>query len=68
MQGRCQEALVARYALMFCTLKLKCKDFIVWGEPRPMINKPAPFDRDYNRDPNIYRSLKRGGLLIMGLH
>ena len=34
---------------------------------RPMINKPPPLNRDYNRDPNI-KALKRGGVIIPGLH
>ena len=36
-------------------------------KPRPLIRKPPPLNRDYNRDPNI-EALKRRGLFIMGLH
>ena len=36
-------------------------------QPRPLINKPFPLNRDYNRDPSI-KALKGGGLFIMGLH
>ena len=39
----------------------------IWGLAcRPLINKPPPLNRDYNRDPHI-KTLKRPGLLIMGL-
>ena len=32
---------------------------------RPLINKPAALDRDYNRDPNI-KALKRRGSINHG--
>ena len=32
---------------------------------RPLINKPPPINRDYNRDPNI-KALKRGGVINHG--
>ena len=32
---------------------------------RPLINKPPPHNRDYNRDPNI-KALKRRGFMNQG--
>ena len=33
--------------------------------PRPLVNKPPPLNRDYNRDPNI-QALKRRGFINHG--
>ena len=35
--------------------------FFKWGyEPRPVMNKPPPLDREYNRNPNIQARKRRG--------
>ena len=34
-------------------------------QPKPVINKPPPLNRDYNRDPNI-KALKRRGFINHG--
>ena len=38
---------------------------INWGYTRPVISKPSPLNRDYNRDPNI-KALKDRGFINHG--
>ena len=46
-------------------LELRVLGLGVGVSSRPLINKPPPLNRDYNRDPNIH-ALKRRGFINQG--
>ena len=47
----------------YCRLKSKVRGVLL--QPRPVINKPPPLNKDYHRDPNI-KALERKGFINHG--